>query len=212
MRREKEAGRRENQDREDRQMQSPELRGPRARPGRPGWKKEAGSREKWDRETRTTRATDSGLVPGWKKAGDRQGPRDSETHGSRDGASRSDADSGSVPGEKGEGRRRENQPGAAGLVEAGMGPSVADADARQPRVGGRRERDLESDRGTERDLDTETESERGSSPYTSTGTTGAEDADLRRRLPGDPNDEATPLVGNPGWDSGPRFVPMRQRR
>ena len=193
-------------------MQSPELRGPRARPGRPGWKKEAGSREKWDRETRTTRATDSGLVPGWKKAGDRQGPRDSETHGSRDGASRSDADSGSVPGEKGEGRRRENQPGAAGLVEAGMGPSVADADARQPRVGGRRERDLESDRGTERDLDTETESERGSSPYTSTGTTGAEDADLRRRLPGDPNDEATPLVGNPGWDSGPRFVPMRQRR
>ena len=198
MRREKEAGRRENQDREDRQMQSPELRGPRARPGRPGWKKEAGSREKWDRETRTTRATDSGLVPGWKKAGDRQGPRDSETHGSRDGASRSDADSGSVPGEKGEGRRRENQPGAAGLVEAGMGPSVADADARQPRVGGRRERDLESDRGTERDLDTETESERGSSPYTSTGTTGAEDADLRRRLPGDPNDEATPLVGSPG--------------
>ena len=193
-------------------MQSPELRGPRARPGRPGWKKEAGSREKWDRETRTTRATDSGLVPGWKKAGDRQGPRDSETHGSREGASRSDADSGSVPGEKGEGRRRENQPGAAGLVEAGMGPSVADADARQPRVGGRRERDLESDRGTERDLDTETESERGSSPYTSTGTTGAEDADLRRRLPGDPNDEATPLVGNPGWDSGPRFVPMRQRR
>ena len=122
-------------------------------------------------------------------------------------------DLGLVPGEKGEGRRRENQPGAAGLVEAGMGPSVADADARQPRVGGRRrERDLESDRGTERDLDTETESERGSSPYTSTGTTGAEDADLRRRLPGDPNDEATPLVGNPGWDSGPRFVPMRQRR
>ena len=111
------------------------------------------------------------------------------------------------------GRTREKEePGAAGLVEAGMGPSVADADARQPRVGGRRERDLESDRGTERDLDTETESERGSSPYTSTGTTGAEDADLRRRLPGDPNDEATPLVGNPGWDSGPRFVPMRQRR
>ena len=173
-------------------------------------------------ETRAARPRTRAWCPGgrkWKKEGegrgqrDRQRPGDSETHGSRDGASRSDADSGSVPGEKGEGRRRENQPGAAGLVEAGMGPSVADADARQPRVGGRRrERDLESDRGTERDLDTETESERGSSPYTSTGTTGAEDADLRRRLPGDPNDEATPLVGNPGWDSGPRFVPMRQRR
>ena len=54
------------------------------------------------------------------------------------------------------------------------------------------------------------ESERGS--YTSTGTTGAGDADLRRRLPGDATEEATPLVGNPGWDSGPRFVPMRQRR
>ena len=62
-------------------------------------------------------------------------------------------DSGLVPGEKGEGRRGKDQPGPAGLVEAGMGPSMADADARQPRVEGRRrrERDLESDRGTERE-------------------------------------------------------------
>ena len=192
----------ENQDREDRQMQSPELRGPRARPGRPGWKKEAGSREKWDRETRTTRATDSGLVPGWKKAGDRQGPRDSETHGSRDGASRSDADSGSVPGEKGEGRRRENQPGAAGLVEAGMGPSVADADARQPRAEGRtRERLRHRDR----------ETERGSVPALLQVQPGAADLDLNRRQPGDATDTATPLVWNRGWGSGPRSVPTRQR-
>ena len=90
-------------------------------------------------------------------------------------------------------------------MEAGMGPSMADADARQPRVEGRRKK-RERLRVIQRDR------ERGSAPYTSTGTTGAEDADLRRRLPGDPNDEATPLVGNPGWDSGPRFVPMRQRR
>ena len=43
---------------------------------------------------------------------------------------------------EGEGRRREEkgEPGAAGLVEAGMGPSMADADARQPRVEGRRRR------------------------------------------------------------------------
>jgi hypothetical protein len=67
----------------DRQTQRAELRGPRQRPGRPGWKKEAG-----------------------------------------------------------EGRRRKEkgEPGAAGLVEAGMGPSMADADARQPRVEGRRRR------------------------------------------------------------------------
>ena len=56
------------------------------------------------------------------------------------------------------------------------------------------------------------ESERGSSPYTSTGAKGAGDADLRHRLPGDVTEEVTPLLGSPGWDSGPRFVPMRQRR
>ena len=56
------------------------------------------------------------------------------------------------------------------------------------------------------------ESERGSSPYTSTGAKGAGDADLRHRLPGDVTEEVTPLLGSQGWDSGPRFVPMRQRR
>ena len=37
-----------------------------------------------------------------------------------------------------EGRKEKGEPGAAGLAEAGMGPSMADADARQPRVEGRR--------------------------------------------------------------------------
>ena len=136
------------------------------------------------------------------EARDRDRPGDGEKHGSRDGASRSDADSGSVPGEKGEGRRRENQPGAAGLVEAGMGPSVADADARQPRVEGRRRERL-------RHRDRETE--RGSVPALLQVQPGAADLDLNRRQPGDATDTATPLVWNRGWGSGPRSVPTRQR-
>ena len=48
-----------------------------------------------------------------------------------------------------------------------MGPSMADADARQPRVEGReeeREGLTVRQRDRERDLDTETETERGSFP------------------------------------------------
>ena len=162
-------------------------------------------------ETRAARPRTRAWCPGgrkWKKEGegrgqrDRQRPGDSETHGSRDGASRSDADSGLVPSEKGEGRRRENQPGAAGLVEAGMGPSVADADARQPRAEGRtRERLRHRDR----------ETERGSVPALLQVQPGAADLDLNRRQPGDATDTATPLVWNRGWGSGPRSVPTRQR-
>ena len=101
------------------------------------------------------------------------------------------------------GRTREKEePGAAGLVEAGMGPSVADADARQPRVEGRRRERL-------RHRDRETE--RGSVPALLQVQPGAADADLNPHLPGDAADTATPLVWNRGWGSGPRSVPTRQR-
>ena len=101
------------------------------------------------------------------------------------------------------GRTREKEePGAAGLVEAGMGPSVADADARQPRAEGRtRERLRHRDR----------ETERGSVPALLQVQPGAADLDLNRRQPGDATDTATPLVWNRGWGSGPRSVPTRQR-
>ena len=160
VRREKEAGRRENQDRGT----DTEPRAARAMAEARQAGMEEGSREKGEPgqgDSGTERPELHGpRTRAWslggrkkEKAGERQRPGDGETHGSRDGASRSDADSGLVPGEKGEGRRGKDQPGPAGLVEAGMGPSMADADARQPRVEGRRrrERDLESDRGTERE-------------------------------------------------------------
>ena len=107
---------------------------------------------------------------------------------------------------EGEGRRRKEkgEPGAAGLVEAGMGPSMADADARQPRVEGRRRR---RERLRHRDRETE----RGSVPALLQVQPGAADADLNRRLPGDAADTATSLVWNHGWPSGPRSVPTRQR-
>ena len=69
-------------------------------------------------ETRAARPRTRAWCPGgrkWKKEGegrgqrDRQRPGDSETHGSRGGASRSDADSGLVPSEKKEAGSRENQ-------------------------------------------------------------------------------------------------------
>lgn len=68
---------------------------------------------------------------------DRQTDRGGSRTHSRDDASQSASDL--VPREKGEGRRRENQDqGAAGLMEAGMGLSMADAKARQPWGKGRR--------------------------------------------------------------------------
>ena len=88
------------------------------------------------------------MVPGWKKVeeGRRQRhPGDSETHGSRDGASRSDADSGLVPGEKkGEGRRRENRDrGTVGQRDPnctghglGLGPWVEESRRREGGRGG----------------------------------------------------------------------------
>ena len=101
-----------------------------------------------------------------------------------------------------EGRKEKGEPGAAGLAEAGMGPSMADADARQPRVEGRRRERL-------RHRDRETE--RGSVPALLQVQPGAADLDLNRRQPGDATDTATPLVWNRGWGSGPRSVPTRQR-
>lgn len=44
-----------------------------------------------------------------------------------------------------------------------------------------------------------------------TGTTGSGGTDLSCQT-GDATNAATPLAWNPGGDSGPRFVPMRQRR
>ena len=102
-------------------------------------------------------------------------------------------------------------------MEAGMGPSMADADARQPRVEGRRRRrrrerlksQTEGQRERLRHRDRETE--RGSVPALLQVQPGAADLDLNRRLPGDAADTATSLVWNHGWPSGPRSVPTRQR-
>ena len=158
-------------------MQSPELHGPWTRAWSLG-----GRRKETDRDPGTARHTEAGMV--------------------RLGRMRTRARSPVRREKEGEGRRRENQPGAAGLVEAGMGPSVADADARQPRVEGRtRERLRHRDR----------ETERGSVPALLQVQPGAADLDLNRRQPGDATDTATPLVWNRGWGSGPRSVPTRQR-
>ena len=114
-----------------------------------------------DRDPGTARHTEAGMVrlgrmqtrawsPGRRKQGEgrRRENQDRGTDRRRDpscaghGRGQAGRDGRRKQEKEGEGRRREEkgEPGAAGLVEAGMGPSMADADARQPRVEGRRRR------------------------------------------------------------------------
>ena len=76
------------------------------------------------------------------KGGGTDRDRQAETGTETDGQTPNCTGVGQAPGRPGlkEGRKEKGEPGAAGLVEAGMGPSMADADARQPRVEGRRRR------------------------------------------------------------------------
>jgi hypothetical protein len=107
----------------DRQTQRPELRRPRQRPGRPGWKKEAGEGRtgtggQTDAETRAARATAETRQAGMEEEGRTRtgGQGDRETRTTRD------TDSGLVPGWKkeGEGRLTDRDPGTERHTEAGM--------------------------------------------------------------------------------------------
>jgi hypothetical protein len=142
--------------------QTPNCTGVGQAPGRPGLKEES---EDQDRHTDPGCTGHGQRQAGWvRREGD--GTEGGETETAGGGGGREDARAGPMslglgPGLKrgwtdretdpglhrwwpstrqagSEGRKEKGEPGAAGLAEAGMGPSMADADARQPRVEGRR--------------------------------------------------------------------------